>query len=111
MSAKVIDLDALSNPARQAAVRLGGVDYVVLPITAAAALRIAVAYEGDKASDIVGAMTEAARSSVPSMPPEVFTALSVDAVSAIVGIARDGADAVEAMMVERAKAEAVAGNG
>lgn len=102
---KLIDLDALANPARQAAVRWRGVEYPVSPITGRAAQRIATAYEGESAAEIVSAMTAAARESVPSMPDAVFDTLSVEGISMIVGIARDGADAVEAMLAERAKAE------
>ena len=105
-----IDLDALASPARQAAVKVSGVAYPVKPLTGKAAQRIAVAYEGDKPSEMIAAMTAAARESVPTMPEAVFDGLSVEGVSAIVGIARDGADAVEAMMAERAKAEGGAGN-
>lgn len=109
-ASRVVDLDALANPARQAGVKIGDVVYPVTPLGASVALRIAVAYEGDSSAAIIEAMTAAARASVATMPDAVFAGLSVEAVSAIVGIARDGADAVEAMLAERAKAEGAAGN-
>lgn len=106
MTAKVADLDALTNPERSAGVSVGGVVYPVGGLRHADAHRIAVAVEGESPSEVTAAMMDAARHAVPAMPPEVFETLTIQQVSAIVGIARDGADAVEAMLAERAKAAA-----
>lgn len=102
MTGKVVDLDALSSPDRQGGVSVGGVTYPVRPLSHTAAHRIAVAHEGDVASAIVASMRDGARESVPSMPDDVFAALSMEQVISIVAISRGGADAVEELIAEYA---------
>lgn len=105
---KAVDLDALTNPARQGAVSVRGTAYPVRPISHAATFRIAAATEAEVASEIVAAMAAAAREAVPEMPDAVFGTLTYEQVAAIVGIAREGADAVEQLIAEHARAQGAA---
>jgi hypothetical protein len=102
VTARVVDLDALTNPERQGGVSVGGVTYAVAPMTHAHAHRIAVASDQGVGLAIVEAMRDAAREAVLSMPDAVFTKLTMDQIAAIVGISRGGAEAVEAMIAEHA---------
>lgn len=99
---RVIDLGALADPARQPSVSLGGVVYPVKPLSVVTAQRIAASALNGNGLDAAGVMIDAGRESVPSMPADVFDALTTEQVISIVAIARGGADEVE-KLIEDAK--------
>ena len=93
----MIDLDALTNPARLPRVKLAGREMVVQPLTGAAAHRLAVTQEADASgAGMLGALLEVVAVILPALTADERAALSVEQVTAIIQLSRGQVAEVEA---------------
>jgi hypothetical protein len=99
--ARVVDIDALVNPARVPQAKVAGRMIPVLPLTGRAAHRVAISQQSGSDADAMGALLDAVRASCPALTEAELDALSIDQVVALVALARDGMDAVDRMLEER----------
>lgn len=102
---KVVNIDALVDEARASLIIVGGAEHRVLQISGAEMLRLA-SVQADEDTAALAALLDVVRRIVPTLSPAVFEALSVDQLTAIVGVARAAIDAVEASI----EAEPAPGN-
>lgn len=98
-----LDLDALVSRDRLPSVTLCGRTMVVLPLTGAAAHKIAVVQEGDASgSAMLGALLDVVTYCVPELTADERGALTVEQITAIIQLSRGGIAEVETMLSERA---------
>lgn len=99
-----INLDDLVNPTRLPRVTLFGREFVVRPLTGAAAHKIAAVSVADQANEaMLGALLEVVRTSCPELTEDEINQLSVDQIAALVQLSRNQIADVEAMLAERAE--------
>lgn len=109
---KVIDLDALTNPAALPTVRLFGREMPVQPLSGAAAHKLAVVQDADPSgSAMLGALLEILASLLPTTTAEERGTLSIEQVSAIVQLARGQVADVEQMLATQQAAQSGAAEG
>jgi hypothetical protein len=103
----LIDLDALVQLDRLPKVRLFGRELTVRPMTGASAHRMATAQTDDPTGNAMFAvLLEVIARSVPDLTPQEIETLSVDQVMAVVQLTRGQVSDVEAMLSEKAQADA-----
>ena len=99
----MIDLDALTNPARLPKVKLFGREMTVRPLTGAAAHKIAATQEKDAAgSAILAALLDILPSIMPDVTADEAALLSVDQLAAIMQLARGQVADVEQQLADAA---------
>lgn len=98
-----IDLDALVRTDRLPKVQLFGRVLTIMPLTGAAAHRIAVVQDGDASgAGMLAALLDVVGVLLPSLTAEERAALSVDQIGAIVQLSRGQVAEVEAQIAEAA---------
>lgn len=99
----MIDLDALTNPARLPKVKLFGREMTVQPLTGAMAHRLAMVQQDDPSgSHMLAALLEILGGIVPTVTAEERATLTVDQISAIVQLARGQVADVEQQLADAA---------
>lgn len=97
----IIDLDALTNPARLPKVKLFGREMTVRPLTGAAAHKIAVTQEKDESgSSILATLLDIVPTILPEVTADEAATLSVDQLSAIMQLARGQVAEVEQQIAD-----------
>lgn len=103
----VIDLDTLTDVARLPRVRLFGREMVVLPLTGAAAHRLATLQDAEASpTAMIGPLLELVARSVPALTHEEREQLTVDQLAALLQLSRGQVADVEAMIAAAASRDA-----
>jgi len=103
----LIDLDALVSPDRLPKVRLFGREFVVRPMTGAAAHRIAAVQTDDASgAGMFTVLLETVGRSIPELSKKELDALTVEQVMALVQLTRGQIADVESMLAAQNEAPA-----
>ena len=99
----MIDLDALTNPARLPKVKLFGREMAVHPLTGAAAHKIAATQEKDQSgAGMLATLLDILPGILPDVTPDEAVRLSVDQLAAIMQLARGQVAEVEQQIADAA---------